>query len=452
MGSKGGGGDVQQVKIHTPEQQEMQRKLLDFLGLYVGQPMEQYPAPRVAGLSPIQQNVYGAVGGKGRQPQTGAVQVPAFQYGGLVTKPTLGVLGEAGPEAVVPLGGKNKQQSGQQRQNVGQKQGAPQPATPLAAPVAQSMPAAQAAQPGVTGFSYDPSQSWFGNIMGLARQRAAAGQPGAGGTGGGGGAVTPPPPPITEPPPAPPPPNIADIVSGVLPSDLNPQQPYSMNLPPQPGQKQSTTPAQDLSFPVSGPPANAATSGSVPGGTTQSVSTTQPVVNPGYDALANQYMQTLMGTLTGQEMPGVTESAQNYFQTNVADPAIKQWQEQILPSLTHAQATQGQIGMGEAQRARERMATDLMTGLNQAQANFVYQTQEGQRNRALQGLGTTLGTGDFLRQLGLDERGIEQQALDTAYQQWLMSLPYNHPAIQMLAALATSTSYQPVTTTGGGKK
>jgi phage-related minor tail protein len=28
----------------------------------------------------------------------------AFQHGGLVTKPTMGLVGEAGPEAIVPLG------------------------------------------------------------------------------------------------------------------------------------------------------------------------------------------------------------------------------------------------------------------------------------------------------------------------------------------------------------
>jgi SLT domain-containing protein len=35
------------------------------------------------------------------------VEVPAFAAGGIVTKPTLALIGEAGPEAVVPLNGRN---------------------------------------------------------------------------------------------------------------------------------------------------------------------------------------------------------------------------------------------------------------------------------------------------------------------------------------------------------
>ena len=35
------------------------------------------------------------------------VEVPAFANGGIVTGPTLALIGEAGPEAVVPLSGRN---------------------------------------------------------------------------------------------------------------------------------------------------------------------------------------------------------------------------------------------------------------------------------------------------------------------------------------------------------
>ena len=35
------------------------------------------------------------------------VEVPAFAKGGIVTGPTLALIGEAGPEAVIPLRGKN---------------------------------------------------------------------------------------------------------------------------------------------------------------------------------------------------------------------------------------------------------------------------------------------------------------------------------------------------------
>ena len=44
---------------------------------------------------------------------SGPAMVPEFQHGGVVTQPTLGMVGEAGPEAVIPLdklGDFNKQQ------------------------------------------------------------------------------------------------------------------------------------------------------------------------------------------------------------------------------------------------------------------------------------------------------------------------------------------------------
>lgn len=52
---------------------------------------------------------FGALKNMGRGGLTsrmlGGVGIPGFQHGGIVTKPTLGVIGEAGPEAVVPLSG-----------------------------------------------------------------------------------------------------------------------------------------------------------------------------------------------------------------------------------------------------------------------------------------------------------------------------------------------------------
>ena len=51
----------------------------------------------------------GGMGGRTAMPMPGGWQppsgIPRFQYGGVVNRPTLGILGEAGPEAVVPLGG-----------------------------------------------------------------------------------------------------------------------------------------------------------------------------------------------------------------------------------------------------------------------------------------------------------------------------------------------------------
>jgi hypothetical protein len=45
-------------------------------------------------------------------PQISEISIPRLAKGGIVTSPTLALIGEAGPEAVVPLSGRNAQQAG----------------------------------------------------------------------------------------------------------------------------------------------------------------------------------------------------------------------------------------------------------------------------------------------------------------------------------------------------
>jgi hypothetical protein len=52
------------------------------------------------------------------------VEVPAFAKGGIVTGPTLALIGEAGPEAVVPLSGRNAGMGNQITINVNAGMGA----------------------------------------------------------------------------------------------------------------------------------------------------------------------------------------------------------------------------------------------------------------------------------------------------------------------------------------
>jgi hypothetical protein len=48
-------------------------------------------------------NLFGGGGGAGSVPRGGRLAIPAMANGGIVTGPTLALIGEAGPEAVVPL-------------------------------------------------------------------------------------------------------------------------------------------------------------------------------------------------------------------------------------------------------------------------------------------------------------------------------------------------------------
>jgi hypothetical protein len=71
--------------------------LLDVLDRVIdrmGEFIEEYTGIETAGLTGIARGITGAARG-----------IVGLQEGGIVTRPTLAVVGEAGPEAVIPLGG-----------------------------------------------------------------------------------------------------------------------------------------------------------------------------------------------------------------------------------------------------------------------------------------------------------------------------------------------------------
>lgn len=100
------GAAMRPGQLGNPIEQLMQ--LLHMLGAF-GPRMPQ-PGPR-PGSSPPPPDAMEMMRRRGYAVPLGGVQrdgmsmMPRFQYGGVVTKPTVGLLGEAGPEAVVPLSG-----------------------------------------------------------------------------------------------------------------------------------------------------------------------------------------------------------------------------------------------------------------------------------------------------------------------------------------------------------
>jgi len=172
----------------------------------------------------------------------------------------------------------------------------------------------------------------------------------------------------------------------------------------------------------------------------------------GFDpsALIQGQQNVLTGAMTGTGMPDISPAAKEYFQTSVAAPAIQRFQEQILPGMTHAQAAEGTFGAGAAMRARERMGTDLATGLGQSEAQFAFQQQEAGRQRALQAAQQAGGMIGQAGQMGEQQRILGQAPLDIAYQQWQREQPSANPLNALLASLATSQYYMPTGGGGGG--
>jgi len=343
MGKKGGSGGGGPTV--TAEQQAMQSKLFEFLAPYIGEQMATYPGARVAGYSPTQSMLYEAFRGGGDQ-GGGSVPVQSFQTGGVVTKPTVGVLGEKGPEAVVPLGGK----TGGGKVPGGQTGGG------------------MAVPGGKTG-----GQQYQDQLMG---QR--------GGPVGQGRSQT-------------------------------------RSAAPTPGPAPTVVPQEQITGGAPGP------------------WDAQPTGANPLSPIFGNYFNALQGMLG----PG-TDAAQNYFQTSYVDPMMEKWKTEMLPGLMQSQAGAGTIGTGAAQQARQDMSEDVMKQLGQVGAGLQYQQQQ-------LALPQVLGLGEYARGLGQDERAMQQGVLDAQFQQWLQSLDYNHPAVQMLGQMAFNQTMVPPGTSGKGK-
>lgn len=81
-------------------------KLADLSGIKFEKPLQAAIDSLITKLDELIDKITHGVGGALRGLPTGLdVDIPALASGGIVTRPTLALIGEAGPEAVVPLGG-----------------------------------------------------------------------------------------------------------------------------------------------------------------------------------------------------------------------------------------------------------------------------------------------------------------------------------------------------------
>jgi hypothetical protein len=106
----------------------------------------------------------------------------------------------------------------------------------------------------------------------------------------------------------------------------------------------------------------------------------------------NQLLSILSPELLSQLM-GSEEQFIDRFQRGVADPAMRQFREQIIPELQTAFAGSGSKG-GTAQEAQligagERLSKDLASLLAQAQSGELQQQRGFASNIAQLGLGTS---------------------------------------------------------------
>lgn len=79
------------------------------------------------------------------------------------------------------------------------------------------------------------------------------------------------------------------------------------------------------------------------------------------------------------------------FEKGVSQPALKNFQENVLPQLQEKYIANNQFGSSGRRRAELRAGTDLQSNL----AQLMYQAQQQGKQNKLQGLNTALGTKAF---------------------------------------------------------
>lgn len=90
------------------------------------------------------------------------------------------------------------------------------------------------------------------------------------------------------------------------------------------------------------------------------------------------------------------------FKEGVSDPALKQFQDEILPLIQNKYISNNQIGGSGQQRAVSKAGTELQTKL----AQLLYQARQDQLKNRLAGVQTALGISPFQNQIKGSSEGL----------------------------------------------
>ena len=103
---------------------------------------------------------------------------------------------------------------------------------------------------------------------------------------------------------------------------------------------------------------------------------------------------------------------QGEFDKGVTQPALKNFQENILPSLQEKFIAGNQVGGSGMQRAQNKAGVDLQSQL----AQLMYQAQQQQKQNQMAGINTALGTKAFENQYKPGTGGALQSLVQGAGQ------------------------------------
>lgn len=147
---------------------------------------------------------------------------------------------------------------------------------------------------------------------------------------------------------------------------------------------------------------------------------------------------------------------EEYYQNAIYNPTLKQYQEDVLPSIQEAFAGPGTYWGSERANAERKAGENLQDYLTQRRAELA----QWAKTRQDTGVGTSmayqslvnqeplgrLGANETLMAMGAIPRSIEQHALDIAYQEFLRTRPSSNPYISQamgMLNIPTIAAYSP---------
>lgn len=170
---------------------------------------------------------------------------------------------------------------------------------------------------------------------------------------------------------------------------------------------------------------------------------------------AGKTLQQLM------DFEGQTADTSKYWETNVQNPLLEQFSQEILPQISR-QFSGADFFSSERQGAEATAREDLLQTLTGSREKVALDAFNQSRDRALQAAGQVPGLEgaqdartqsmiDILEAAGLP-REIAQKDLDAQYQDFLRQITQNQDAMKLLAQLVLSPTMENIGIGTGGQK
>ena len=139
------------------------------------------------------------------------------------------------------------------------------------------------------------------------------------------------------------------------------------------------------------------------------------------------------------------QATTDFFNTSIRDPALKGFQEDILPMIQESFIGQNAGRSGAANRAIAGAGADVQQGLDAQLAQLLFSGQESSLNRQQAGgqnlLNSIFGAGTMG---GETQRGIETQGLQDIFRQFQEGQSFNNPALSFLNTAFGTKAFEPI--------